>query len=325
MKPHLPYDQQLARLSERGLTYSDRAQALGVLKRVGYYPFSAYSYPFRAPATEADRRAGRKRAGHFMPESKFEDALALYDFDTKLRICMLQALHEIELSLAVKVGYTLGRRAPDGHLRTEHLDSQLCARVRRGGLTEHQLWRQRYDKLCRAAKDEEYVKHHNEIYRGEIPIWVATGFMDFGCLVRLYSLMDRSDRRKIAAEFGLGGDGSRALHRWLVALNILRNQCSHLGRVWNRSTVDVPPKVPANVVPSRLAHVNGLDNDARRKLYLLAALTAHLVQVIHPEGNWVRGTFVTVMNEFPSIERISPEQTMGFPEGWRDLELWRRA
>lgn len=325
VKSHLPYDDQLAKMLGRGLESADRPGAVTALKRIGYYRLSAYTYPFREPPTPEDLAAKRTRAESFRSGARLEDALHLYEFDRKLRAVLLQALQEIEIGFATKVGYALGKRAADGHLKPEHLDASVCHRASRDGLTEHAAWVQRYEKLRNDAKDEEYVKHHILHYGGEIPIWVATGFMDFGCLIRLYTLMDPRDRKKIAYELGLNGNGSDTLHRWLRALNILRNNCAHSNRIWNRATVDVPPKFSTQVAPERLHHLNNLDNDQRQKIYLLIALTAYLERAVNPTSTWAWSALVTQAKKLGNVGGMTLENTMGFPEGWREHELWKKA
>lgn len=324
VKQHLPYDKQLQKMLDRGLACANQQAAILTLKRVGYYPFSAYTYPFREAATAADNEVGRTRAETFRPGTSFEDALHLYEFDSKLRAVLFQALQEIEIGFAVKIGYILGKRSPDGHLRIDCLDENACRRPVRDGMTAHEAWRERYEKLRQDASEEEYVKHHILHYGGEIPIWVATGFMDFGCLTRLYSLMDKQDRRKIASELGLNGNGSDTLYRWLRALNILRNNCAHNNRIWNRSTVDVPPKPSLQVAPVSLHHLNGLDNDQRQKIYLLIALTAHLVRSVNPSSTWAWSTLRTQVKKFGNISGMTLENTLGFPVGWESLPLWQK-
>lgn len=324
VKDHLSYEDQLTRMLDRGLTSGDRAIAIEALKRIGYYRLSAYTYPFREPPTDADIAAGRTRAETFRLNSSLEDALHLYDFDRRLRAVVLQAIQDIEIGFATKVGYILGKRGGDGHLNVSCLDPTECARLNRDGDTAHEAWVRRYEKLRRDAKDEEYVKHHVLHYGGDIPIWVATGFIDFGCLTRLYSLMDKRDRKTIAHELGLGGNGSDALRRWLRALNILRNHCAHSNRIWNRSTVDVPPKLSEQVAPLTLHHLNALDNDQRQKIYLLLALTAHLNRAVNPTSTWAWSALPTQAKKLGNVGGMTLENTMGFPEGWKDLPLWNK-
>jgi abortive infection bacteriophage resistance protein len=325
LKPHLTYQQQLNRLVDRGLAYTDHDRAMAFLRGIGYYRLSAYTYPFREPGTAEDKANGRERSSKFRSGATLEDAIALYEFDEKVRAALLRGLQTIEVGVAVKVGYTLGKRDPMAHIDSAHLDPVRCAEVRRDGRTAFEQWEARYTKLQADAKSEDYVKHHVLHYGGSVPVWAATGFLDFGAVSRLYGLLQSRDQETIAKELGLTGHAGQVLYRWLVALNIVRNHCAHNNRVWNRSTVGVPPKIPAAVCPPELVHLNLLDNRGRQKLYLTAALVAHLTRQIDARSTWGWSTFKTVAKKFPSVPGMTLENTLGFPHGWAELPLWQNS
>jgi abortive infection bacteriophage resistance protein len=108
------------------------------------------------------------------------------------------------------------------------------------------------------------------------------------------------------------------VHKWLKALNVLRNHCAHNARIWNRSTVYPPKKPPTNLTHEWLHHLRAADPN---KLYFLAALIAHLVIALHPASNWPR-QFKTRMRKFPEVNGMTPQNSMGFIDGWVDLPLW---
>lgn len=324
LKPHLPYDKQLDRLVSRGLTYGDRKTASSALRRIGYYRLSAYLYPFRKPAPTLPEHRGDE----FAPGSTIEKAIALHAFDEKLRAALFAGLNIIEVGLAVRVGYILGKRDEEGHLYPDCLDEDACDETVAVGSgsdrrqeRSHDVWVERYEKLKSAATQEDYLKHHILNYDSRVPIWVATEFLDFGSLVRLLRLMKKVDRKQVAAELGLARDSADTLHRWLKALNILRNHCAHNNRVWNRSTVELPPKFSKVVVSERLHHALEIEDAPRLKLYYLAALIAYLVTEIDPKTNWPRN-FATVAKKLGDVNGMTLENTMGFPDGWASLELW---
>jgi abortive infection bacteriophage resistance protein len=136
--------------------------------------------------------------------------------------------------------------------------------------------------------------------------------------------MDKRDRKRIAEEFGLGGNGAETLLRWLRALNILRNHCAHSNRIWNRSSIDVPPKFSIQVAPAELHHLNELSNDRRQKIYLLIALIAYLERRINPTSTWAWSALPTQAKKLGNVGGMTLENTMGFPEGWHDLALWKK-
>ena len=309
-------------MAARGMHYSDRGIALRALKRIGYYRLSAYSYPFRAPLNPGDPRGGADgRSDAFLSGTSFSSVLSLYDFDHRLRTSLRDALECLEIGLAVQIGYVAGKRDPFVHLKRTHLDEAACSAIDKDNpkLDVHQGWLQRYDKHQHDARNEDFVKHFILNYNGELPIWAATEVMSFGSLVRLYSLLQPSDRKKIASNLGVS-DGA-LLHGWLRSLNVLRNHCAHHGRVWNRVMSYAPARIKPNLVGANIRHLSSLTETKRPKLYLMAALLAQLVVHIDPDTNWPRN-FVAVMKKFPTIEGITPQNSMGFPDEWATEPLW---
>lgn len=319
-KPHLPYDQQLNLLISRGMTYSDRGTALRALKRIGYYRLSAYTYTLRGPLPESESNASATRSDRYVDGASFDDVLKLYEFDRKLRLCLLDGLETLEVGLAVNIGYTVGKHDPFAHLIRGHLDQVACrTEAPSGGSDAYEAWLKRFEKLQNAAKTEDFVKHFILNYDGRLPIWAATEVMDFGTLVRLFSLLQQTDRNEIAKLLGVK-DG-RLLHGWLKSLNVLRNHCAHHSRVWNRSMVYTPAKVPRNMVGDEANHLAGVTDAHRGKLYFLAALLAYFTIKIDPSSNWPR-TFSTLAKKFEPVNGMTPENTMGFPTDWRELPIW---
>lgn len=319
-KPHLPYDRQLRLLTSRGMTYSDRGAALRALKLVGYYRLSAYTYTLREPLPVDERRPGGTRSDRYVEGATFEGVLKLYEFDRKLRLCLLDGLETLEVGLAVQVGYTVGKHDPFAHLMRDHLDPEACrAKVHSDDGDAYEAWLRRYKSLQSDAKNEDFVKHFILNYDGRLPLWAATEVMDFGALVRLFSLIQQADQNAIAKSLGVK-DG-RLMHGWLKSLNVLRNHCAHHARVWNRTMVYTPAKVGRNMVGGEVGHLAGVADDHRGKLYYLATLLAYFIVKIDPASNWPR-TFSTMVKKFEPVNGMTPENTMGFPPGWKELAIW---
>ena len=156
---------------------------------------------------------------------------------------------------------------------------------------------------------------------GPNQLWVAdiTYCRTFGCLTALYNLLGSRDAGAIAKNLDV--KNRDIIHGWLKALNVLRNHCAHNARIWNRATV-YPPRVPSPALAhERLHHLGAVDNN---RLYFLAAITAHLLICLDSSTNWPR-QFVTVMRKFPPVHGMAPANTMGFPNDWESLALWRHA
>lgn len=314
-KPHLTFDEQLARLVERGMQYRDHAAAIVSLKRIGYYRLSAYTYSFR----EVDQ-AGQ-RLDKFIEGATLEAVVELHDFDARLRSVLLAGLESFEVALRVQIAYTLGRRDKYGHLNPQQaLDRSECDRAVGSGGSLYETWAEKYEKRCGDAKNEDFVRHFREKYDGRLPIWTATEVMDLGLTVRLYSFLLSEDRVKISRYFGAKREPD--FRTWTKSLNLLRNHCAHGSRIWNRSLTYTLPAVQPKNVDSTLTHLSGLRDVSRRKLYPVAALLASMIVAADPYSNWPN-TFATQAKKLPAVPGIATMQMMGFPKEWHELDLWR--
>lgn len=327
-KPHLTYEKQLALLQERGLEITDPARAIKDLKRIGYYRLSGYLHPLRDFENDQPDSKQRRR-NTFIPGACFDHGVALHDFDRRLSHILLDGLQQIEIGLRVKVGYTLGKRGPLAHLNPDTLD--LIAKEphpRYNNLTRYQAWRKEYDSHQKKAYKgkQEFVQHFESNYDGEVPVWAATEFMSLGCLITLFSLLQKKDRRQISRELGV--KDPKVLFGWLRPLNVLRNHCAHANRIWNRPVVFQSDKLNLEMLlsPELLAHLQSSPKTpVDHRIYFQAATISYLLRMIHPDATWPT-EFVSMMNTYPSKLRgfgLSPEQSMGFIPEWTDERLWK--
>lgn len=324
LKPHLSYEEQLSLLQKRGLGCHDPRQAQSLLRKVGYYRLSAYCYPLRqmlppgqAPQTSVQFRLSAFREGH-----TFEEAAALYNFDKKLRLLMLDGIESFEVGVRVQIAHVLGKRDAFGHLHRDSLEQWRCDKEsRQAGVTSHEEWLGRYSKQVGDAKSEDFVKHYTEKYDGSIPIWVATEIMDFGLLLRLFKLMHGWDRNSVSSAVGV--KTGKVLDPWLLGLSHIRNTCAHHSRLWNRRLTYTLPEIPSNEVGSDLQHLGDLELPLRRKIYGYAAVLAYSLRQLDPNTQWPASFRTMITKKFPNIQGISPAQNMGFPEGWDSQPIWR--
>lgn len=322
-KSHLTYEAQVELLRSRGLTVPDPAPALRLLQAVGYYRLSAYVYPFRDMLPESTQRISSPT--HFRAETikagtSLTDVEALWHFDRKLRLLVLDAVEAVEIGLRTKVAYTLGARDRFGHVNRSALNEKACHEVywhdRRNDDSRHKVWLDQYDKLLADSK-EDFVRHNAHKYV-ELPIWVGVEVLTFGALSRLFGLLRQDDQTLIARELGI--KGGSLLASWIESVNYLRNVAAHHSRLWNRTTTyKMRGPKPGQVEPDLTHLTSGTPTD---KVYSSLAVTAYLVRRVDPHNNWPR-TLMTHMRKFPTCTGMSPEGEMGFPDGWDQLDLWR--
>jgi abortive infection bacteriophage resistance protein len=221
LKPASTVDQQIALLISRGLAIPDRGRASRWLNRVSYYRMSAYFAHFRQPDSE-----------NFRGGTCFEQVVALYKFDGRLRMLLLQSTQRIEIAVRTAVTYKIALNyGPFGHLNRDNFATSF----------DHDKF---MDELSEEEKrsDEKFVK----VYRKKcplelhLPVWMATELISFGALSRLYKGLNPDIQREIAATFGVQGD---ILKNWLHCICYIRNNCAHHKTTWDRE-MTIKPVIP---------------------------------------------------------------------------------
>lgn len=316
-KQWLTFQEQLVLLEARGLQVDNRQAALNDLERIGYYRLSAYWYSFR-------KRVANHVEGvdtpldEFIPDSRFEDAVALYNFDRQLRLTLMDAVERLEIAIRVQVAHVIGMKGPFAHLDVTHLDVS-CQKPswRDASITQYQEFNTKLTDAVRDSK-EAFAKHHREKYGGQIPIWAAIELWDFGMLSRFFQMMILSDREGVAARFGL--NRYKTLANWLESLNLLRNICAHHGRLYRRSLV-ISPAIPKNRDLPEFEHLRRLGPVERVKLYPLLCVIVFLMRSAAPDSQW-KSRFVDLLATPPTFQGAGLAG-YGFPSSWMNEEFWK--
>lgn len=167
-KQALPISEQIELLKRRGLNFADSSKAAKFLGEVSYFRFVQYLRPM-----EAD-----KTMHQFKPNSRFEDAVALYNFDIELRNLMFKAVQRLEIALRTKIiqEFSLAHGpfwffdtslADDEHKFIENMNS--------------------VDRELQRSK-EDFIKEHRRNYDKPVfpPAWKTLELASFGTLSKLY-------------------------------------------------------------------------------------------------------------------------------------------
>lgn len=318
-KPHLTFRRQVELMQSRGLLISDEGRAGRLLARVGYYRFSAYTYPLRVllPASMNRETSVQFRATEFLPKASFELAEHLWTFDRRLRLLMLDALEAIEIALRVQIAYVLGKTSTFAHLEPETLDGVRVG-ADANGASRYERWLATYERSMSSARSEDFITHYQEKYDGKLPIWVAVEVLDFGMAVSLFGLMKQGHQTEVARAFGVRS--GRAFEKWLKTFNYLRNVSAHHSRLWNRTLTYGIAGIPEGLADG-LSYLDTIAGRRRRKLYVPATVLAYTVRALDSQSSWPR-RFVDLMGEFPRNELVSIERDMGFVHGWSARWPW---
>jgi abortive infection bacteriophage resistance protein len=301
-KPALTLDEQVQRWRERGLVVPDATRAKGYLATIGYYRISAYCLPFEAP-TMPDQ----PRSHQFRPGTQFDDVLALYVFDRKLRLCVMEAIERVEVAVRTCWAHELALR----HGSHAHMNPSLFKSP----------WEHTRD-LARVAADlegstETFVVHYRRVYAEPFlpPVWAIVETMSLGTLSR-WVKNTRSNDAKMAVARVLGLPTVEVLEGVLHALTPVRNVCAHHGRLWNRRLALTLPHIKryreSLVPPDAAAH-------QAHHLYNPLTVLALMMARLSPGSSWRRRTAELVEKTLPP--HFVP--AMGFPPDWLDRPAWR--
>lgn len=325
-KPHLSLDQQLELLRQRGLLISNPDESRRALAEIGYYRLAAYLYPFRKPKPEDLRTTHwNYRFDEFEPSSTFESAIAIYDFDRRLRHVLFEGLELLEVGLRSRISNCAGTVDVFIHLKPELLDADECARRSKGSSkTRYDQWRSKYREQVRRASGEDFIKHHRSRYGehhrsrydDELPVWLALEVSDFGSITHLYNLLPKDVKNEIARYFGVTQGAMFA--SWLRSFNYTRNLVAHHSRIWNRVFVTRPQIPNPATVRQEIHH---LQTRKSSKLYPPLSLLAYCLLSNNPANGWNLRAAETILG-FPEVSGFSPPASMGFPENWDQLALW---
>lgn len=293
-KPAKTVDEQIDILRERGMVIDDADSARHYLSHINYYRLTGYWLRF-----EETHKPHQFKAG-----TRFDDVLDVYIFDREFRLLLLDAIERIEVSVRTQWAYqTAHRGGSHAYLQPDFVGS----RSRRDNEVQKLL------VDVRASK-EPFIKHYINRYSDpELPpSWSVSEIMSLGQLSRWYQLLRPfSLRRKISDVYGLD---QKVLASLLHHLTYVRNLCAHHSRVWSRQLTITPPKVRSK--PKVLVHAMRADD--KSYIYNTCCFILHMMNVIAPSHHWHERLF-------DLLERHSIDVTeMGFPSGWKTLELWKR-
>lgn len=255
--------------------------AIHTLEYIGYYRLLIYMRPLQDSHK------------NFLPGTKFEDVLNLYNFDRELRLLCLDAIERVEVALRSAIVSQVA--VPHGahfFLDTIHFE-ELDGFV----------------GFFNTASNAKYlaIKHYKSLYISPklAPIWAITEAITYGALSRLYSGLKLQHRKAIALKFKLD---ETVLVSWFRSLNVLRNMCAHHNRLWNFHMLVDRPIAAAKFI-SELAQTD--------RFYARAVVLKVLLEVIDPTSNW-KQRLVTLISRYPSV----PISDMGFPSNWQTRAFW---
>ena len=310
-KPYLTIEQQIAKLHGRGLVVSNHDAAFHALKNIGYYRLSGYWYPMRKSQIVSDGAGSTniQVLDDFRDGSDFENLIALYVYDKRLRTHLLDLLERLEIALRANITLQMGQYSPWAYRQAEFLNQKFVKDIPTGKKeSSFDTFVKRFDEMVDKSKSE-FVEHFKSEYSTPLPIWAAVELWDFGMLSKFYSGLKYKDQIAIASIYNLQ-KRPEILTSWIRTLADIRNICAHHGRLWNRAIASQPRSPVAGENPI-LDHL--IPDTVREKLYGSIAIARYMQTIVTPDSTW--GSKLIDLNKtFPSAPGINFSSS-GYPDG----------
>jgi abortive infection bacteriophage resistance protein len=322
-KEWLPLEAQVDRLSGRGLDVEDRDRAIATLESIGYYRLTGYLYPYLESEqyTDDEGREQTRVLNGYRSGTSLSHAESIIDFDRKLRLLVLEGVERIEVAVRMRIGYILGRTSAFAHEQAACFDDSFTRSItdsREPQTSKHVQWLERV-KARRDGSDEQFIVHFRDKYDDRVPIWALTELLELGHLSTLYRGMLQKDSEELAVAFGV--PRKKTMTSWLASLNYVRNVAAHHARLFNRKLQNAPSRPKSGTVKV-LDHLSAPGAPkADFGTYNALAIIAYLLRSIEPQPSWVRKQ-ADLFRAFPTSHALTL-QSMGVPEDWETLELWR--
>lgn len=310
-KPFLTYPQQIAKLrDEKGLMIQDEPYAEAMLRQNSYFALvTGYKHLFKDQAT------GKYKAG-----TRFEDLVALYEFDRSLRELFLPYLCRVERHIRSLMSYYFSEKY--GESQQAYLDK---SNYQYSGDNIP-----RVDKLIYKlsgiiyAPNSPYVYIRHYVSRNHnVPLWVLLNAVTFGTLSKMYMLLPQNLQIKISANFL--GINERQLSAVLSILSKYRNVCAHNERLFSHRFRE---SIPDLLLHQKLGIPKTGAQYSCGKSDLFSVVIA--LRYLLPKNDFLalKQELVLLINKFKrsttAIQEKELLSAMGFPENWTSITRFRK-
>lgn len=284
LKRPTTFKEQVSILSkDRNLIIDDEQYAELILSRLNYYRFSGYFRFFY------------KCENEFKENTRFEDIYNLYNFDIELRRLIMDLTEEIEINFRTYIAYYIAHEfEPEGYMDPDNFYDK----------DKHSEFINIVYKKVRRYKHKEYIKHHENKYKGKLPIWVLVEILSFTDLSLLYSNLKIADQKKIIMNNYSDKRvtaNAKEVKNWIRVLCDLRNLCAHYERLCNVRM--------ANGIKLPLEYKDKFFNNT-----LFSALIILNILIIR-DNIW--SEFLQKLISIIEKYKFENMEYMGFPQDWR--------
>lgn len=282
------FEEQADKLIGRGLEVSHKEQLVEYLKSHNYYYLTGYLYQYFDDSTKkyVDTTNKDGKLTYF----KIREIIS---FDSLLRSLINYQIDIIERDIKTKVAYYIGEKyGALGYLN----DSQFTEQ------TGFKKFKKLLNKHIRQNRNQEFIKHHDSKYKGQLPIWVAVEIMPLGMILKLFSYTDIKTKRKIVRSYSF--NNLDKFESWFYCLVKFRNLVAHNNRLY-RYNIKMTPK-RSQIYPTLTGKVFD---------YIV------VLSELYPRDSkftW-NEMFINVIQNIVAKQSFVDLIEYGFPENWNNI------
>ena len=215
MKPATTLEEQLNILKGRSLIVDNDNEVLEFLRYNNYYRFTGYAKCF---CTSPDC---------FGYKVSFKEIYDAYVFDSKVRLLLNKYIEKIEIYYKTLIAYYLSNKYSP--LFYKDYSNYNCSET---------IFTDFLDKINNdiqnMSSSEKFIDHFTD----GLPAWALVELLSFGSMSKLYAFL-KDDCFSELCHSLKRIDISR-LRKSLHSLTVIRNICSHRGRLFNKGLTNAP-------------------------------------------------------------------------------------
>ncbi|MCM1268705.1 MAG: Abi family protein [Bacteroidales bacterium] len=303
-KPFLTYEQQISKLTDKGLTISNPSKAISLLKKHSYFALiSGYKSPFKS------------KTGKYKMHTTFDDIYTLYTFDDTLRTIVFQNILRIEKHIKSLISYSFCEtygESQSQYLKAANYNQQINPSDIRDLI-------ERLENITRDPRDYSYIRHQKN-HHGNIPLWVMMKALTLGTVSKFYSFLPQNIQAKVSIEFDYVTESE--LVRMLALLARVRNVCAHNERLYNyryyKGAIHDTYIHEYLEIPKQ----NGQYTKGKQDLFAVTIVLKYLLdeQEFSLFINNINMALETLLSSNRQLQKSQMYKYMGFPVNWTAIK-----
>lgn len=213
MKEYKTNENLIEYLSSKGVTISDKADALQKMERYTYYSIvNTYKSIFK------------DEEGNYLDNVTFDEIYALFEFDKGLKNIILKNCLEIETVIKSIMSNQISKvYGVKEYLNTSNWDSNINDDIKEN------LFNKINNEIGKDYNTHTAVTHYIDKY-GFVPPFVLVKILTFGVASSYYGVLKQSDRQAVAKYFKIS---DKLLKQILKNLTTIRNVAAHSDKLYN--------------------------------------------------------------------------------------------